>query len=196
MRIINNGILKGEIHIMAVNLNKITLDKKGQSSKINLVKKQTPLKNIKVKLSWTKAVDLDMHAFYIDKNDKAGHVYFGNKRDRGGIQLDKDAGVGNTAGNNEENLTVQSLEGYKYILFATNIFRLLGFLHRNDRFSSYDGKVIVSTDQGIIEVPLNANEKGKWAAIAMIDNTGEEPKVININEISNEQPDIMAMIHR
>ena len=128
---------------MAVNLNKITLEKKGQSSKINLSKEKVVLKNIKVKLSWTKAVDLDMHAFFMGKDGNVGHVYFGNKTS-GDISLDQDAGVGNRAGNNEENLTVKSLSNYRYILFATNIFRFLPFLHRNESFSSYDGKVIVT----------------------------------------------------
>lgn len=174
-------------------MGKVILEKKGESSKINLSKNSNKLEHIGVKLEWTKSVDLDLHAFYISKDGKKGQIYFGNKNEAG-ISLDKDAGVGNTAGNNQENLVVEDISNLKYILFATNIFRLLGFLHGNDSFSKYDGKVLVKTDLSEIEVPLNAKEKGKWAAIALIDNSGSEPKVVNINQISADKPDIEKFI--
>ncbi len=178
---------------MSVNLNKITLDKQGSQAKLSLEKGKSKISNVHVKLSWTKAVDLDLHAFYITKSGQVGHVYFGNKFAHS-IQLDKDSGVGNTAGKNQENLVVKDLGQIDYILFATNIFRFLGFLHCNDSFSQYDGKIAIKTDVSEIEVPLNANEKGKWAAIALIDNSGEEPRVININKITDKEPEIKVYI--
>src|SRR6185437_11810030 len=86
-----------------INLGKITLKKPGDTISL---RKAAKIENIHVKLTWTKAVDLDLHAFYITKQGKFGHIYFGNKGKftrSPYISLDKDAGVGNTAGNNEEN---------------------------------------------------------------------------------------------
>lgn len=174
---------------MGVNLNKITLEKQGSHAKLSLEKGSGKISNVWVRLSWTKAVDLDLHAFYITKSGQVGHVYFANKAAHS-ISLDHDAGVGNTAGNNQENLVVHDLSQIEYVLFATNIFRFLSFLHRNDSFSNYDGRINIRTDLSEIEVPLNAKEKGKWAAIALIDNSGVEPRVINVNKITDKEPDI------
>lgn len=174
---------------MAVNLSKVTLEKRGTHAKLSLEKETGKISSIWVRLSWTQAVDLDLHAFYITKRGEIGHVYFANKAGHS-ITLDYDAGVGNTAGNNQENLIVHDISQIECVLFATNIFRFLPFLHPNDSFSRYDGRINIRTSLSEIEVPLNAEEKGKWAAIALLDNSGMEPRVININKITDKQPDI------
>jgi hypothetical protein len=57
----------------------------------------TPLTNVGVQLRWTRPIDLDLHAFSVDREGRRGHVYFGNKSERG-IVLDVDAGVGDVGG--------------------------------------------------------------------------------------------------
>lgn len=166
----------------------IILKKKGES--VDLSKKIT---NLDIKLKWTKAVDLDIHSFYKTKDGVFGHIYFGNKgklNEPPCIALDKDAGVGNTPGNNEENMKILTLVHVDSVLIATNIFRFLGFLSAGDNFAKYDGKVVVKTDAGdCIEVPLISEEIGKWCVIAKIDNTlPSSTKVININKVQQDEP--------
>jgi tellurite resistance protein TerA len=176
-----------------VNLQKITLQKKGDS--VSLLKKFT---KVITKLTWKQAVDLDLHAFYILKNGKFGHIYYSEKGkiDRSPyISLDQDAGVGNTAGDNEENLMIGSLKDIKEVIFATNIFRFFDSFSSGDNFAKYDGKVIIKTDAGDhIEVPLNSSEIGKWCIIAKIDNSDEtKPKIININKVQQKEPVVTDM---
>ncbi|MCM3767713.1 TerD domain-containing protein [Neobacillus niacini] len=176
----------------AIKLEKVTLKKPGDSISLH---KAGKINNIHVKLSWTKGVDLDLHAFYITKQGAFGHIFFGNKgklTNSPYIALDKDSGVGNTAGNNEENLIIKSLEDIDKIIFATNIFRILGFLKKEDNFAKYDGKVFIKTNNGDdIEVPLTSTTTGRWCIITKIDNTNpSDPKVININHVQASEPKI------
>lgn len=175
-----------------VQLGKITLQKPGDSISL---RKASKIENIKIKLSWTKGVDLDLHAFYKTKDGKLGQVFFGNKGDINKspfIALDKDSGVGNRAGNNEENMAVKSLDAIDSILIATNIFRFLGFASKGDNFAKYDGRVFIKTNNGDnIEVPLTSSEKGRWCIICKIDNSNpSDPKVSNINQVQSKQPDL------
>lgn len=174
---------------MAVSYQKIVLSKQGEQAKLNLDKKENKIKKINVKISWTKGVDLDLHAFYLDKDGYRKHIYFGEKESNL-VTLDKDSGVGNTSGNNEENLTVKDIDGIDYILFAVNIFRFFGFLNKGENFAKYDGKILFSTNVSQIEVPLNSDKIGKWAVIALVDNNDGEAKVKNINDIRLDEPKI------
>jgi len=175
---------------MAELKRKVTLKKKGDAAEITLKKKGATA--VHAKLSWKKAVDLDLHAFYKTKEGKFGHVYFSNKGrldKEPYIALDEDAGVGNTAGDNEENIRIGQLDHLSSVLIATNIFRFLGFLSSGENFAKYDGKVVIETDSGdSIEVPLTSEEKGRWCLIAKIDNTGDTPRVININQVQKKEP--------
>ena len=86
---------------MAELKRKVTLKKKGDATEITLKKKDGAASTVHAKLTWKKAVDLDLHVFYKTKDGKFGHVYFANKGqlDKAPyIALDQDAGVGNTAG--------------------------------------------------------------------------------------------------
>ncbi|OCA88743.1 TerD family protein [Pseudobacillus wudalianchiensis] len=174
-----------------IQLSKITLEKPGDFISL---KKADKINHIAVKLQWTKGVDLDMHAFYKTKDGQNGHIFFGNKgkTDKSPfIALDKDAGVGNTSGNNEENLVIKTLKDVESVIIATNIFRFLPF-RKGDNFAKYDGKVIVKTNTGDeIDVPLTSNEPGRWCIISKIDNINPAaPKVININRVQKNQPNI------
>ncbi len=169
---------------------KVILKQKGDFTEIA----QT-LTRIQIQMTWTKGVDLDLHAFYRTKTGKNGQVYFADKGDLTTypfIALDQDAGVGNTSGQNEENLTIASLENMETILIATNIFRFFGFLSKGENFARYDGKVSLKTNAGDhIEVPLTSNEIGKWCVIAAIDNSNPNtPKIININRVQKSEPNL------
>jgi tellurite resistance protein TerA len=172
-----------------IKLDKVILKKPGDSISL---RKASKIENIHVKLYWTKGVDLDLHAFYITKHGTFGHIFFGNKgklTTSPYIALDKDSGVGNSAGNNEENMTIKTLEDVDKIIIATNIFRFLGFLKKEDNFTKYDGRVLIKTNNGDdIEVPLTSTTTGRWCIITKIDNSNPtDPKVININHIQSSE---------
>lgn len=168
--------------------SKVTL-KKGEKATL------TKSAKITAKLTWTKPVDLDLHAFYKTKEGLLGHIFYKNKGtlyQPPCIELDEDAGVNNTGGDNEENITIKSLSHVESVLIATNIFRKLGFFSMGDNFAKYDGKVLVETNMGdMIEVPLDSDKIGKWCVIAKIDNANpSEPYVININEVQKAEPSL------
>ncbi len=190
--------------------SKIVLKKKGEQAAI-------PVKDLTATLSWTAAVDLDLHAYYKTKSTmptvkvgflkklagagsgkpgEEGVIYFssrGSKKDYPWIYLDKDAGVGDVGGKNEENLYFTDLQNMEHILIVANIYN-----KPDANFSSYDGKVTLkSTGQGF-EVPLTATTGGSYCIIAHIDNSGAlGPLLINVNKVQKEKPTIASFIsHR
>ncbi len=184
-----------------INFSKIILDKPGASAEI-------PFSEFKVTMKWTMAIDLDLHAFYQARMDikprkigflgrvtpgKKGSVYFfskGRTDEFPWIMLDRDAGVGNRAGRNEENLFIANLNELEHILIAVNIF---GSSHVP--FSQFDGMVILKAGEKEIEVPLISKEKGSWCVIAHINNTVPgSPKLININKVLSKTPVITDFI--
>jgi uncharacterized protein involved in tellurium resistance len=143
----------------------------------------TPIQNVRVRMNWTRAIDLDLHAFYTMRGGTSHHVYFACKGDVQ-VHLDQDAGVGDIGGKNEENIVVEELAGIAEIVFATQIFG------DGDRFCDYDGRVVIETGNGEnITVPLSAQQTGVWCTIARIDNrNSNQPKVINVNFVSDDEP--------
>lgn len=147
-------------------------------------------------LQWNAAVDLDVHAFYRPKNGrKDGHVSFANKGSNKKfpfVRLDKDMGVGNVGGNNQEIITISTLKDIECVLIATNIFRIFGFLAADDNFAKYDGNIkIVTGTSNEIEVPLISEKLGRWCVIALIDNSDPySPIVTNINKVTAREPRI------
>lgn len=177
----------------------IVLDKKGESKAINL-DKRSDIESVAATLKWTTAVDLDLHAFVGTKKGKFEHYYFGNKgslKKSPYIELDGDEGVGNTAGDNQEQIKVATLDHVEYIFFACNIFRFFGFLNSGDNFSKYDGQVIVVTNAGDnIRVPMTSTTPGKWCLIAGIVNKNGAPVVVNVNTVMTTEPserDLLAL---
>lgn len=169
---------------------KVTLKKQGDRAKLAMKSAK-----ITAKLTWTKPVDLDLHAFYKTKEGLFGHVYYdnrGNLYQPPCIELDHDAGVDDTGGDNEENITIKSLSHVESILIATNIYRKLAFLSFGDNFAKYDGRVVIETDAGDhVEVPLDSQATGKWCVIAKIDNLDPtDPHVININKVQKTEPSL------
>jgi tellurite resistance protein TerA len=172
-----------------VDQNNVVLTKHGERAEL------TKSAKITAKLTWTAAVDLDLHAFYKTKEGVFGHVYYdnlGNINMPPCIQLDEDAGVDDSGGENEENITIKSLSHVESILIATNIYKRLGFLSFGDNFGKYDGKVIIEAEAGNrVEVPLDSQDVGKWCVIAKIDNSDpKDPYVMNINKVQRAEPSL------
>lgn len=171
----------------------IQLKKQGDRAPIDLTKSSSggPQTKIHVTLRWRAAVDLDLHAFALTRDGRLVHVFFASKG-RADLQpfitLDQDAGVGNTAGDNEENLVVHNLLPYAKIVFCANIFRFFGFLSKGDNFGKYDGSVRVQALGQTLDVPLTSTDIGKWATVAAIDNDPPGAHVRNINRILANQP--------
>jgi len=171
-------------------VNSIVLKKRGETANLS---KNSP---IAAQLTWSTAVDLDLHAFFKTKEGVCGHIFYDN---RGNlyhppcIQLDEDAGADQHTGSKEENITIKTLAHIESIIIATNIYKgLLGFFSLGDSFAKYDGKVTVRTEMGpTIEVPLDSEEVGKWCVIAKIDNTDPTtPQLININKVQKTIPEV------
>ncbi len=144
-----------------------------------------PITDMNVKLNWTAEVDLDLHAFVRLNNGASEQVFFANKN-VDAIRLDRDSGVGDVGGNNEENINVSSLGNLREVLFATKIFCKGGC------FADYDGKIVVSTNNGdSITVPLSAQQRADWCVIAKLDNTDSSaPRIINLNRVMNDEPSL------
>jgi len=189
---------------------KITLKKKGENTSI-------PVKSLKATLSWTASVDMDFHAYFRTKKPppkkgggiiaklfgswnaeylEEGCIYFGNRGNKTGfpwIYLDKDSGVGDKGGNNEENLYFEDLTNIEHLLIVANIFN-----KPNANFASYDGKVTITANDNSYEVPLTETSPGSYCVIAHIDNSGNEalPKLTNINMVIKEAPTIKGFLNR
>ncbi len=185
--------------------SKVVLKKKGDRSVI-------PISNLHATLVWKAAVDLDLHAYYqtkitapkggniwskllgggSGKPGEEGHVYYayrGNKNQYPWIYLDQDAGIGDTGGDNEENLYFTTLEHIEHLLIVATIFN-----KPNAIFARYDGTVIITANNDSFEVPLIATEPGNNCIIAHIDNSGNQPILININKVQDKSPTIASFL--
>lgn len=153
----------------------------GESARLNTSR---PITKINVRLQWTASVDLDLHAFYRTRSGLDRHVYWFNREERH-IELDTDAGVGDEGGQNEENITITSLDGFEEILFATKIFMKGGC------YADYDGWVAVQTNNGDdIVVPLTSRDRADWCVNAKISNSANGPAVTNVNRITDDKPTV------
>ncbi len=153
-----------------------TLGTVGESAALDT---SEPITEVNVRLDWQAPVDLDIAVFYRlspDENE-VGSVYFGEASGPG-MFLDVDSGVGGVGGDNQENIKMSTLDGFKEIFIAANIFSHRG----SSSFSDYDGRVTVQTNNGDeIVVPLTATEPKSWIMIAKISFENGEPTITNIN---------------
>ena len=151
----------------------------GESAKLDT---SNPITKVNIRLQWSAAVDLDLHAFYRTKSGDEGVVWFVAK-DGPCMRLDTDAGVGNRGGQNEENITITSLDGFQEILFATKIFS------KGGSYRDYDGRVAVQTNNGDdIQVPLTSRERADWCVIAKLSNDVNGPTIMNLNKVTDSEP--------
>jgi len=166
---------------------KIELKTKGESAII-------ANKDIVATMKWKTSVDLDLYAIYQTKDGNEGKIYYGNKGRLNSspfIQLDQDAGVGDTGGDNEENVRFSNLSNIKHVLIVANIFS-----KSNARFTDYDGHVVVKGGDQDIDVPLTSSDRGSSCIVAHIDNTGVVgPKLINVNQVVKTIPTVSSFLN-
>jgi len=143
-----------------------------------------PLKKINVRLSWSASVDLDLHAFYRTRNGVESEIYYGDKTGPG-IKLDFDAGVGDTGGQNEENIVVSAPEKFEEILFATKIFIKGGC------YADYGAMIHLTTNNGDnVCVPLTSEERADWCVIAKLTSDANGTSITNLNAVTIETPSV------
>ena len=164
-----------------------------------------------VALSWNTEVDLDLSVIYEIREDTPTKLsplrklfpgYFdrleglvdfenpGSKVDRPRIWLDKDVGVGDTVAKtgNEENIYFEDLSCTWNSLVIANIFE-----KRLANFGSYDAVVrFYYGEGGEVEVPLTSPHPGSWCIVALIDNTGQSPKLVNLNQTLSFRPKVVS----
>lgn len=187
--------------------SKLLLQSKGDSAPII-----DATGTVRATLRWRASVDLDLHCFYVLKAERpsggggffsrlfgggepeqgasgeSGHIYF---RQRGSlteapfISLDKDSGIGDRGGDNQENIAFAKVERLEQAIIVANIFN-----KPNASFGTYDGSVIVRAGGQEIEVPLTEREPGAWCIIAQIDNRGAVPTIVNINQTQTARPEL------
>lgn len=164
---------------------KVVLKQKGDEAYV-------PVKQLMVQLKWTQGVDLDLMAFYKAKNGDVGGIFSdqypgGNRGDLNAfpfIQLDQDAGVGATGGDNEETIRITKLDDVDEVyLCALNYTDAAA--GKEVSFAEYDGHVMLMDDSGeSFGVPLDSTDKGHAVVIAKIDNSSPMgAKLINENSV-------------
>jgi len=147
--------------------NSMRLKQKGDEAFISI-------KHLTVKMTWTTAADFDLAVVFRTKSDEKGIVYFG---DLGTVdefpymRLNKDEGVGDTSGNNEEILDIAQLENMKYIwLFCWDYGKVK--TGEKARFDQSDVQLTLSDQEGnATTVDIDTGEEGNVCCIATIDNT-------------------------
>jgi len=166
--------------------DKVVIREKGDTAAI-------PTKNLVATLRWRKAVDLDLWCFYKTKDGKEGTISFGNKGFLGRapfIELDKDDGVGDKGGDNEENIRFADLANIEHAYICANIY---GKSHAN--FASYDGSVVVKAENKAFEVPLIDKSQGSWCVVAHLDNSHPViSKLENVNVTIANRPTIANLV--
>lgn len=144
------------------------LKKKGESAQIGGVNQ------FMITLKWTTAVDFDLCAVYEDKKGEEGIVYFGdlgNLNEFPFMQLSGDEGVGDTGGDNQEDLRVMNLAQMKKIyIFCWDYPSVES--GQVARFSNSDITTSVIDDHGnSYTCSLDNMEDGNVVCMAEIDNS-------------------------
>ena len=94
------------------------LKKKGDSAQIG------GINQFMVTLKWTSAMDFDLCAVYETRDGKEGIVYYADQGDLNSfphMQLSDDEGVGDTGGDNQEDLRVESRSDEQNICFLLGL---------------------------------------------------------------------------
>jgi len=167
---------------------------------MDLVKKGTAteignLDNFKVYLKWTTDNDFDLSAYWVDKSGKHGLIYFGNSDASEGkgnellngfpfMQLSGDEGVGDSGGDNEEEMIVAKLDDK-----IDSIYIVCWDYPRVEsgqpaRFAESDVTVAIKDGAGKQHsVKLDSGDMANVCVVAQIDNSNVgKPKLINTSK--------------
>lgn len=135
-----------------------------------------------VKLKWKTGMDLDLHAL-VRVGNQTKEVYF---RDKGNlnsfpfVKLDQDSGIGNRAGNNEENLTISKIDNIDEVLFFIDAFG-----HSQIDFAKYKPTLTIEFLSKEFEVDFNESQsRGKYFVLARI----TKDQIENINRATMISP--------
>lgn len=141
-----------------------------------------------VTLAWTDAIDFDL-ACLIEKKDNTIHpVYFADKGDLNAfphMKLDKDAGVGDTGGENKETMRIQKLDPNE-----VNKVHILAWDYNKveagqpARFEGSTAHVEIMDQKGVKhDVKIDTGDAGNVCIIATIDLTDAMgPQLINTSK--------------
>lgn len=178
--------------------SKIILREKGQRA---LVATQNAV--VKATLNWKTSIDFDLHCFYKTRkienagffkkmfgntDAQEGQIYFRNKGsldESPYIKLDKDAGIGDKGGDNEENIHFAKLDIIDRAWIAVNTFN-----KPNSCFANYDAKVTLHLGEQEIIVPLKEKTPGAWCVIAELVSDKDGVYLVNINQTQNDKPSL------
>ncbi len=181
----------------------VTLTAKGDNFVIN--QKDSGNHKFKATLKWKSSVDLDLYCLYKlkganpnpsfiekikvflfgDEEDLQGTINYGNKGSENRspfIRLDEDSGIGDTGGDNEENIFFGNIDKIESAIIVANIY------NRNTNFAQYNSSVSVQGGDKKFTVPLSETKTGSWCVVAKIDNKNGESILTNINETLSSKP--------
>jgi tellurite resistance protein TerA len=148
------------------------------------------ISELKVQLSWTANVDLDLMAFYKCKNGDSGGVYSDMYSDHGTgsltnfpfMQLDQDAGVGAGEGSKVETLTIKRFDEIAEIYLVAMNFTDAS-ADRKSKFTQFDGIIEVSNEKDEnFKVFLDSRKEGNVAVFARIEHSNDLMGAILHNE--------------
>ncbi len=144
------------------------LKQKGQEAQLG------GIKQFMVSLKWTSAADFDLAAVYESKDGRVGLVYFGelgNLNDFPYMQLSGDEGVGDTGGDNQEDMRVMKIDDMNHIWILCWDY---GAVQEGKpaRFAASDVSVSLMDDTGTgHDVTLDTGDTGNVCVVAQVDNT-------------------------
>jgi uncharacterized protein involved in tellurium resistance len=173
-----------------------------------------PGQELQATLEWQSAVDLDLHCFYrlameegegstsdgffsrvvnmVTGSGADGHIFWknvGSLKVAPWIRLAKDSGKRSKDGKKTEKILFGDLAKLAHVLIVANIFA-----QPRSNFAEQDGVVVVSCGETVIRVPLTEDAKGSWCVVARIDNTGDAPRLINVNKTQRSEPKIRDFV--
>lgn len=168
------------------------LVQKGASASLETVKQ------LMVTMKWTTAVDFDLAVLWKTKDGRKGMVYFGDMGNLNAhpfMKLDKDAGVGDTGGDNQETMKITDLETMAEVhLLCWDYGAVQG--GKPARFSDSDLKITVMSESGEKnEVTAQAGDNGNVCVLVKIDNSSpmgatiiNESKAGLLKGLTNDEP--------
>ena len=144
------------------------LKQKGQEAQLG------GIKQFMVTLKWTTAADFDLAAVYETRDGRTGIIYFGDKGDLNAfpfMQLSGDEGVGDTGGDNQEDMRVTRIDDMKFIWILCWDYGAVTE-GKAARFANSDVSVSIMDDKGTSHaVSLDTGDTGNTCVVATIDNS-------------------------
>lgn len=137
-------------------------------------------------MKWQAAADFDFSAIGVRPDGTQNMIYFGNLGDYGadGMILSGDAGVGDSGGDNQEQLTMVDLSQYdKVALIVSDYGAIIG--GGNPARFDQGVDIDIQDDKGTSHsVHLDANAAGNCACIATIEKQGPFWKLVNQSAVT------------